>query len=320
MPLGLSACTSAERNARTIKIGAMQPGTSWYVFGVTLADLLMEELPGKYVEVIPRGGGVGNPIVVSRGDATLAIAQAATSAWAYEGDRIAFGGQAHPRLRALLGGLNSVWMSAMLREDYVRRTGNDTLEKALLGTPPARIVVKPAGSSIPVLMDILLAALGSSREDIRARGGSVIQVGASQIPALLRDGYADMYLEGAIRGHPTMTEITSTVDVRFLEMPESVLKRIEKPGVTPGIMPKWFTGQAGPLRSVDLGTVLICRDDLSEDLAWLVTKTVCEQRGTMAKAHKAWLDFLPESAGKLENTGIPLHHGAERYLRQQGWL
>lgn len=320
VPLVFAGCASGEREARTIKIGAMQPGTSWYVFGVTLAKLLSDKLPDKFVEVIPRGGGVGNPIVVSRGRATIAIAQAASSVWAFEGDAIAFRGQAHPRLRALLGGMNSVWMSAMLREDYIRRTGNDTLEKALLGNSPARIVLKPPGSSIPVLMDIMLSVLGSSREDLHARGGDVIQVGASQIPALLRDGYADLYLEGAIRGHPTMTEITSTVDVRFLEMPDAVLRAVQKPGILAGLMPKWFPGQDGPLRSVDLGTVLVCREDMPDDLAWLVTKLVCEQKNELAEAHRAWLDFRPEAAGTIENTGIPLHPAAERYLGEQGWL
>jgi TRAP transporter TAXI family solute receptor len=315
----LGSCTNPARDARTIKIGAMQPGTSWYVFGVTLAELLGGELGDRIVEVVPRGGGVGNPILVSRGDATVALAQAATSAWAFDGDRIAFGGVAHPRLRAILGGLNSVWMSAMLREEYIRRTGNDTLEKALLGNPPARIVVKPAGSTIPVLMDILLAALGSSRADLRARGGSVAQVGASQIASLLRDGFADLYFEGAIRGHPTMTEITSTAEVRFLELPETVLRRISRPGVTPGVLPKWFPRQHAPLRSVDMGTVLICRDDLPADTAALIARVVCEHRERIVSAHKAWLDFRPEQAGAIENTGIPLHPGAAEYLRGRGW-
>lgn len=315
----LGSCTNPARDAATLKIGAMQPGTSWYVFGVTLANLLTRELPQKTVEVVPRGGGVGNPILVSRGDAALAIAQAATSAWAYDGDRVAFRGQAHPRLRALLGGMNSVWMSAMLHEDYIRRTGYDTLEKALLGNPAPRIVVKPAGSTIPVLMDILLDTLGTDRAGIRERGGSVMQVGASQIAALMRDGFADLYFEGAIRGHPTMTEVTSTVDLRFLEIPEAVLQRIARPGVTPGMLPKWFPKQQAPMRSVDMGTVLICRDDLPDELAWLVTKIVCESKDKIVKAHKAWLDFEPQAAGRIENTGIPLHPGAARYFRERGW-
>lgn len=314
-----TACTNPERDQRTVKIAAMQPGTSWYVFGVTLASLLTRELPQKIVEVVPRGGGVGNPIVVSRGNAALGIAQTATATWAYDGDLVAFHGEPHPRLRALLGGMNSVWMSAMLHEDYIRRTGHDTLERALLETPAPRIVVKPAGSTIPVLMDILLATLGTSRDGIRERGGNVIQAGASQIAALMRDGFADLYFEGAIRGHPTITEITSTVDVRFVEIPEAALQRIARPGVNIGMLPKWFPRQEAAIRSVDMGTVLICRDDLPEPLAWLVTKIVCEGRDQIVKAHRAWLDFAPESAGHIDKTGIPLHAGAARYYHERGW-
>ena len=65
----------------------MRPGTSWYVFAATLANLLQKDLPeGTNAEVIARGGAIGNPILVDRGDATVALAQAATAVWAANGD------------------------------------------------------------------------------------------------------------------------------------------------------------------------------------------------------------------------------------------
>ena len=50
-----------------ITIGAMPPGTSWYVFAATLAQLLQRSLPdATRVEVVARGGGIGNPILEPR--------------------------------------------------------------------------------------------------------------------------------------------------------------------------------------------------------------------------------------------------------------
>ena len=318
----LAACGAGPNSDQTsITIGAMPPGTSWYVFAATLSNLLQEQLPeGARVEVIARGGGIGNPILVDRGDATIAISQAATAAWAAAGHPRAYKGKKHENIRALVGGLNSVWMTAMVREEYIARTGNDTLEKALLSDEPIRIVMKPAGSTVPVVADMLFDSLGITRDDITAKGGAIIQVSANQVPAILRDGRADLYFETSILGHPAVTEVTTTVDVRFVDFPDKVLAQLEGPGMNPIPMPEWFKGQSGPTKGVDMGTVLIAHKDLSDDLAYLVTKIVCEHKDEMAQAHKAWLSFDPTQGGRLEKTGLALHPGAERYFREQGWL
>ena len=303
-----------------IPIGAMPPGTSWYVFGATLARLLQDALPaGSRVEVIARGGAIGNPILVDRGDETIALAQAATAAWAYDGNPLAYERQ-HRNLRALAGGLNRVWMAALMTEEYIERTGHDTLEEALRSEGPIRIVMKPRGSVVPVVADMLFDSLGSSRERIVEQGGEIIQVAANQVSAILRNGRADLYLESVIRGHPTVTEVSTTTPLRFLDFPEETIARLAEPGIERTAMPEWFRGQVAPLDSVDMGTVLIAHKGAPDELAYLVAKTVCEKKDAMAQAHRAWEDFNPEQAGRLEKTGVPLHPGAASYYRERGWL
>ena len=52
-----SLIVSFPAGATDVKIGAMRLGTSWYVFGATLAKLLQDALPaGSNVEVVARGG------------------------------------------------------------------------------------------------------------------------------------------------------------------------------------------------------------------------------------------------------------------------
>ena len=319
--VGLTGSCGTAEDRLEISIGAMAPGTSWYVFGATLASLLQEVLPeNSRVEVIARGGGVGNPILVERGDETIALAQAFTSSWAYRGDPGVYRGKKHPNLRALVGGLNSVWVTAILRQEYIDRTGYHTLEQALLSDQPIRIVMKPQGSSVPLMVDLIFELLGTSRERIESSGGRIIQVTANQIPSLLRDGGADLYFETALQGHPAVTEVSRTVDVRFIDLPESVLSGLSERGISSSPMPEWFKGQSGPTRAVELGTIVITHRSLSSDLAYLITKTICENKDRMAKAHKAWGDFDPAQAGAAEKTGIPLHPGAQRYYREKGWL
>ena len=63
------------------------------------------------------------------------------------GEAEIYKGKKHEDIRALVGGINSLYIVAMLREDYIKKTGNDTLEKAL-ADKNLRIIMKPAGSSV----------------------------------------------------------------------------------------------------------------------------------------------------------------------------
>lgn len=309
----------AVAQAEIIKIGAMRLGSAWYVFGATLSKLLSDNLPaGTKVEVIAKGGGVGNPISVNNGKATIALANVATSVWARQGHPVVYKGKKYEDIRALVGGLNSVWITVMVREAYIQKTGNDTLEKILLGDKPVRIVMKPKGSSVPVVVDMIMDAMGTSRDKIKAKGGSIIQVGAKQIPSLIRDNRADLYFESALKGHPGVTETSLTGNVRFLDLPDGVLSKLAKQGLNPTPLPKWFKGQSGPTKAVDMGTVIIAHKDMSNDLAYLITKTIVENKAAMAQAHKAWNNFDPKTAHLLAKTGIPLHPGAVKYYKEKG--
>ena len=313
--------SSTSLHAKEIRFATMRLGTSWYVFGATLYKLMRNELPnGVRMEIMAKGGGVGNPILVERDRAQIAIANRATAVWAVEGNPLAYSGVKHSNLRALVGGLNPVWVSALVRKKFLEQSGLQTLEEILAGSTPVRIVMKPRGSSVPVVADMILEALGTNRRQIVEKGGAIIQVGAQQIPTVLRNGRADLYLETTPKGHPTVTEVTLTIPMQFLDLPDRVINKLAMAGLQPVEFPASFKGQNGPTKGVDLGTVIITNTNLSDDLAYRITKTVCENRDALAKAHKAWSRFQPEQAWRIENTGIRLHPGAERYYRERGWL
>ena len=307
--------------AEDVRLASMRLGTSWYVFGATLYKLMAKEMPaGTRLEIMAKGGGISNPLLVDLGKAEVALANRATAVWAHDGHPLVYQGRKHEGLRVLVGGLNAVPVTAIVREAYVKRTGKDTLEKIFTGKDPVRVVMKPKGSSVPVVADLILDALGTSRETIRQNGGRILQVSAKQIPNLLRNGQADVYFESAPKGHPTVTEISLTVPIRFLDLPDRVRTRLAAAGLRETEIPKSWKGQDAPTKAVDLGTVIITHQRLPEDLAYLFTKTICENQQRLAKAHKAWARFNPREAWKLENTGIALHPGAERYYRERGWM
>jgi len=316
----LAVVTPNLAYADGIKIGAMRLGSAWYVFGATLSKLLKESMPNTAVEVVARGGGKGNPISVSKGKVQIALSNVATAVWAYNGHPVVYKGIKYGNIRGLVGGLNSVWVNAMVKDEFIKKTGRDTMEKIFAPGKAVRIVMKPEGSSIPVVADMMMEALGSGRAAVKKAGGKIIQVGAKQIPAVLRDGRADLYFEVGLKGHGTVTEATLTNNLHFMDMPAKVLKSLSAQGLAAKPMPKWFKGQTKSTMSVDMGTMIIANESMSEKDAYTITKTIVENKAAMAKAHKAWGRFKPEDAWKPANTGIPLHKGAIKYYKERGWM
>lgn len=167
---------------------------------------------------------------------------------------------------------------------------------------------------------MIMEALGTSPDKIKANGGEIIQVATPQIPEVIRNGNADIYIDTIIKGHPTITEVSLTGDVTFVDLPEVALDMLSKNGLKTGEYGPWFEGQDKANTGADLGTVLITHKDMSEETAYQITKTLIENANKLGEAHAAWKGFDPEQAFKSENTGIPLHPGAERYYKERGWM
>lgn len=314
--LAISATTAP---AQDIRIGAMREGTAWYVFAATLEQLIEPILGANTVEVIARGGGVANPMVVQAGRAEVALSNTATAVWAFNGHP-AYEGASAPDIRALVGGLNSVYVGVMARQSFIDEMGTSDLGEILASGQPVRILMKPAGSSAVPTAAMILEALGSSFEAVRSNGGDIVQVGAPQIPAVIRDGSVDLYIDTMIPGHPTITEVALTNDMAYLDLPQAALDALAANGLTTGNWGPWFEGQDAPTSGGNLGTVLIANASLDDETAYQITRALIENAAAMGEAHAAWRRFNPETAWRPEQVGIPLHPGAERYYRERGWI
>ncbi|HYN37657.1 MAG TPA: TAXI family TRAP transporter solute-binding subunit [Rhodospirillales bacterium] len=304
-----------------LKFQAMPLGSIWYVFAASFTKHIEPALPaGSKVDVVARGGGIGNPILVNDKKADVAFANVCTSVWAMQGEEEIYKGKKYPDIRALLGGLNEIWIVGMLTEEYIKRPGNDTLEKALLSSQPPRVIMKPAGSTVPPATRMIFEGLGLGFDQYKAKGGQIIQVDVGQIPQMMRDGRADLYFESASPGHPATQEVSLTVPVRFVDLPDKSLAVLARNGMKIHPMPEVFKGQKGPTKAADFGTNIIVHKDMAEGIAYAITKAVLENRDAIVADHKSMAGFVAKDAGRVENVGIPLHPGALRYYKEKGWL
>ncbi len=96
--LALAAGAHAQQD---LKFQAMPLGSIWYVFAASFTKHIQPALPaGAKVDVVARGGGIGNVILVNEKKADLGFANVCTSAWAMQGEQEIYKGKKHPDIRA----------------------------------------------------------------------------------------------------------------------------------------------------------------------------------------------------------------------------
>jgi len=81
----IATCVSGVALAQSMAIGAMPVGSGWYVGAAAYKKAIESSGSSLKMEVVARGGGVANPMVVEQKKVDVAISNVATSQWAREG-------------------------------------------------------------------------------------------------------------------------------------------------------------------------------------------------------------------------------------------
>jgi TRAP-type uncharacterized transport system substrate-binding protein len=168
--------------------------------------------------------------------------------------------------------------------------------------------------------DVVLKHYGMTRADIASWGGAVnASMGAreaAEFDVIIDDhGTPFMNPEGS---HWTI--LSQRHDLRFLDLPEPVLKEMEATGGYRIVTTRW-----GLLKGVDRnirtvarsGEAIFARADTPEQAAYDVAKAVDQARGELIYLIRRY-SIDPRTVA--ENQGVPLHPGAARYYREMGYI
>jgi uncharacterized protein len=291
-------------------------GSAWYVYGATMAELLRKTLPpGSNVDVKPFSGGVGNAKLVAKNETPLALSFTVTNRWAFEG-REAYDARLE-NLRALVGGLDTYYLNVIAARKLNVTSLKDVKDRKI----PVKFTTQPVGSLGEFAARQLLKEYGITYADIKAWGGSVANVNYNIIVDAFKDGRADLLIAVVTPKHPSVTELTTFSDVKFLELEPDRVQALRGFGYKPETMPAdTFKSQSAPVKTVGFPTVLITNTSLAEPIAYTITKTIIEGKDALVRGHAGLAEFDPKTAWKPEEVGIPLHPGAERAFRDKGWM
>ncbi len=299
-----------------LKFASHSLGSSWYLLGAAVTELLKKNLPpGSNIDLLPYAAGVGNPKLVSKGEADFGFGVNVTSKWAYEG-KVAYDTKMD-NLRALSAGLDIGWLGIMVRSKVDINSFEDIKEKKF----PLRMMLLPPGSLGEFGAKQIMEAYGISVSDIKSWGGGVTNTSFEVIVSAMQDGRTDCFIQIVTPGHPSVTELAVTTGIKFLPLNNKVLERLGAIGWDSTIIPSGtFKGMDKDVKAVGYTTHLIATKDLPDDIAYLLTKIVSENKEQLVKVYNAVKVFDPKTAWDPRINRIPLHPGAERYYKEKKWM
>ena len=313
--LGLLIITPSYGETR-LKIGSNRLGTSFYVEGATIADIITKYVDGVSVEAMPIAGAVANiNLVETQRNLDFALTVNVNAKAAMYG----IGGmEKAENIRSLLGNLDKTYIGIMARADLPF----DTLEGLCKNKAPVRLFTQARGSTAEMLTAQLLESCDTTYEDIEKWGGNVTFTDPENITNSFKDGYCDVFVLNITKGHPIITEIALQGNLKFLPLTKAQQEFMHtKYGFVPDELPAGtFANQNDAVQTGMSSTMVIVHKDMTEDLAYQITKVIMEHKDDLVKGHKAFADFNPSNAHTPDAIGeVPLHPGAVKYFKEHGF-
>lgn len=296
-------------------------GTSNYNLSAELAKL-WEDNSVSTVDVQPISpGGMGAPYLFEQDKCDITFINGAPAKWAMEDGTL--GKEPTSGYKAMIGGLTSVSAVNFMTKDFINKHGVSTIEEAIRQKLPIRIGCSPVGSMDNEVVQILLEYLGVTEEDIKSWGGDVVHGGGSDLSSMVKDGKLDFMLDHTSVQSSTMSEISMTCDVQFMQWEEDTIEYfVKEKGFQRITIPadSW-KGQSKEIINVGTPDCIFVKEGLDEEVVYNLTKVMCENRDKLVENLASLEPFDPATCWESEKiAGLELHPGAEKYFKEKGYI
>ena len=181
-----------------------------------------------------------------------------------------------------------------------------------------RVNIGNPGSGQRGTMEVLMVAMGWTSHNLAL----ATELKAAEQSAALCDNQIDAMVYTV--GHPSgsIQEATTACDSVLVTIDGPVVdKLIEendyyRSATIPGGM---YRGNPDDVKTFGVGATLVTSANVSEDAVYALVSAVFNNFEDFKKLHPAFANLVPE---EMISAGLsaPLHPGAERYYREQGWI
>ncbi|MCE0734313.1 TAXI family TRAP transporter solute-binding subunit [Halomonas sp. G15] len=299
----------AQDEERFITIGTGGQTGVYYVVGQSVCRLVnrLEDANIK-CNAPSTGGSVANVNGIKSGQLDMGVVQSDVQYQAYNGTGN-FEGDAYEDLRAVFR-VHGEPLTLLARAD----SGIETLDD-LEGK---RVNIGNPGSGQRNTMEVVMEAKGWT-EDTFALAS---QLDAAEQAAALADNNVDAMVY--VVGHPngSIQEATTTVDARLIPLTGEAIDGIveEFPYYSKSVIPGGlYKGNDEDVETFGVAATFVTTAQADEDIVYQTVKAIFDNFDRFKQLHPAFENLDPE---EMVSSGLsaPLHDGAARYYREQGWI
>lgn len=293
-------------------------GAYQYASAISAAFLSGLEEGGNIDLTTESPGGVGAPIIIENEQADIIMSNAGPAKWSVEEGVL--DSPPTESVRVIAGGLGRDFLNVIFTQDFVDKSGIESVEQLVEEQYPVKIAIKNVGSLGNLACIRLLEALEISVEDIEGWGGEVIMMSGDNIKSYLQDGKADMTVDHVAAGQANTTELSMTTDLFYPQLAEKTLANLRTMGFSDvTIEANTWNKQTEAIASVGSQQVILVHKSMSDDVAYNLAKSLIESRDDLASQIAALSNLDPELAWTPEMTGAEIHPGALKYFQDAGY-
>lgn len=295
---------SAAQAQEAVRIGTSSVGGVFYIIAVGLSEMLAKHADVN-ATVEPVGGSHANMFSLQADKVDMAIVNSGAAFDAYQGEK-PFKAPVDVRL---LGQGQESYRYFLVRRDSGIEEPKDLVGKTFIGK-------RPSLPELEILLNAVAEESGVSIDKINV--ASTVTTGETDKE--LRAGtVAGALMPGGPR-MPTVAQLFQDQVVDFLYLPEeqmqAVLEKLPDYFFIRTLPAGHYEGQAQDVTLFGLKAVLAAGADMSDDMAYEITKTLFDNPDEFAKYHAAAKQWTVENS--LDTPPIPFHPGAIRYFEEKG--
>lgn len=264
---------------------------------------------GVRCSVESTGGSVYNINTIKTGELEFGVAQSDWQHHAYYGTSKFEKAGPFKELRAVFS-VHAEPFTVVARADSGVKTFADLKGK--------RVNIGNPGSGARGTTEVLVEALGWTMDDFALAS----ELKASEQSAALCDNQIDVMVYTV--GHPSgsIQEATTACDSVIVEVTGPVIDKLiadnafYRAATIPGGM---YRGNDADIHTFGVGATFVSSTAVSDEVVYVLVKSIFDNFGSFKKLHPAFANLKPE---EMATAGLsaPLHDGAAKYYREQGWI
>ena len=276
-------------------------GGTYYIVGAGLAEEITKRVSHLTVNAIISGGSTGNPVMLGNDEAELGITN-------YISASNAIAGNAPFERRIPLAGICPLQYSTL----HIMVMGNRNDINSLGDLRGKRVNLGPAAGGGALFFREILPFWGYNESDFNFSFLSY-----NEGTDALRDGRVDANVPNGAAPLETVSSLASLDSVKLISLEAENMRRVKErlPHYDhAGIPGGTYRGIDREVMTGGVQDILIVRQDMDEEEAYMITKAIFESLAELRKVHPSVSNM--QFAG-YKHSMVPLHPGAMRFYRER---